>query len=860
MLTATKSGVALLLASLLSAGCGNSSFIGSGSASVFSISPTTLAGSSGGRFTIDGGDYSQVVGTDATLRIMALGGAMPFAGGSSATMELPVDIASATTVEGVMPPICVPGDSDVEVTFQLILPSGVETPMTGSTMTISGPRISGFLPITDLMCPGATFTVQGSGFGPVPGTATVTFRALSGATPFAGGTSSTLVVSGATITSDMEIEGLLSDPGVAGPVLAAVSVDLDCGATVTGGLAVVARFNVPTVTAFAPTATIGGPGVAFTVTGTGFEPVPGVATVTFTAPAPMTPFSNGTSATLVVPNATVDSATQVSGVSVDPAAVARVEATVTVTLACGKSATGGAGVVATFDKPGVEGIVEYEFVPHIAIDPSIVGVQPSGLDYSAIETRQVAGARVQAVRISDQTVLASTGTSPAGAYRLDVDSPDPIVIRVLAESHIGPPMKIVDNTNGNATWAFESGPLTVGASRRVQDLLATTGWDGAAYSGPRAAAPMSIFCTLRTAAVNLLNAVSPQPVLAPLEVRWSPANNQASAFWNGSYIMLRGADGIDTDEFDTHLLVHEWGHYFEATQSRSDSIGGQHFFGRAYDVSLAWGEGWASALAAILLDPDSVYSDTKGAGNAGGFQFDVEQRGAVFASASLGWFNEWTIWELVYDLADATNEGVWDSLSLGLSNLYRALAGGQANTDAFTTIYSFIETLKADNPADAAAIDTMCFQHAIVGSADRWGTGEINSRGIAANLPVYKTLTINAAPIATVLNRGGNNELESVKIFRFTGNGAAARLVTTSPVGDATNRFGWNVFRRGQSVLGVSNQYYWFTEPGAVGTSVSFATVAGEEYTIRLRHFGLPPYGGGGTPGTYAPTIQVVSP
>src|SRR5690606_24529964 len=40
-----------------------------------------------------------------------------------------------------------------------------------------------------------------------------------------------------------------------------------------------------------------------------------------------------------------------------------------------------------------------------------------------------------------------------------------------------------------------------------------------------------------------------------------------------------GNGGGDTDEFDAHVIAHEFGHYFEDRFSRSDSLGGSHFRG-----------------------------------------------------------------------------------------------------------------------------------------------------------------------------------------------------------------------------------------------------------------------------------------
>ena len=54
-----------------------------------------------------------------------------------------------------------------------------------------------------------------------------------------------------------------------------------------------------------------------------------------------------------------------------------------------------------------------------------------------------------------------------------------------------------------------------------------------------------------------------------------------------------------TDEYDDHVVVHEWAHYFEANFSRSDSIGGDHASDNVLDIRLAFGEGFGNAYSAM---------------------------------------------------------------------------------------------------------------------------------------------------------------------------------------------------------------------------------------------------------------------
>ena len=67
------------------------------------------------------------------------------------------------------------------------------------------------------------------------------------------------------------------------------------------------------------------------------------------------------------------------------------------------------------------------------------------------------------------------------------------------------------------------------------------------------------------------------------------------------------AGGIeDPDEYDDDIILHEFAHYFSHVWSRDNSPGGRHI-GDPVDPRLAWGEGLATGLSAMIRgDPDYV--------------------------------------------------------------------------------------------------------------------------------------------------------------------------------------------------------------------------------------------------------------
>lgn len=135
-------------------------------------------------------------------------------------------------------------------------------------------------------CGPHAFTITGQNFETVSGTtATVTFRAIApaGYFPFAAGSSDRASVT-ATVTSDTTITGFTPPIVICGVAAVTCEIDvmLESGvfATSTGVFTVV--INAPTIASITPNPIPAAIPTAFTVTGTGFGPVGGPATVRFT--------------------------------------------------------------------------------------------------------------------------------------------------------------------------------------------------------------------------------------------------------------------------------------------------------------------------------------------------------------------------------------------------------------------------------------------------------------------------------------------------------------------------------------------------------------------------------------------------
>ena len=384
----------------------------------------------------------------------------------------------------------------------------------------------------------------------------------------------------------------------------------------------------------------------------------------------------------------------------------------------------------------------------------------NGLDYDSISQAPIRGATIQAVDASGD-ILASGQTDDNGDYSLSVPNNTNLQIRVLSEIvQTGTPgfnVAVVDNTSENALYAAQGALLTSGTSNSIRNLNADSGWNGTQYISDtaRAAGPFAILDPIYDT-VTAFTAVDSDLVLPPIEMGWSPSNIAVSGNSNigqigtSSYvsngngtgmIFILGDENADTDEYDRHVITHEWGHYFEDLVSRADTIGGPHGLGDRLDARLALSEGFGNALSGIILD-DSVYRDSGGQGQAFGFGFDVESNNNL----NPGWFSEGSTQSIIYDIFDGDADGV-DNVALGLGPIYDALtAPTYINQPTFTTIYSLVDQIRAEAPGSVAGINAIVAGQSIV-VTDSEGTGETNNGGVPTALPVFHTLTVGGPAV-----------------------------------------------------------------------------------------------------------------
>ena len=354
-----------------------------------------------------------------------------------------------------------------------------------------------------------------------------------------------------------------------------------------------------------------------------------------------------------------------------------------------------------------------------------------------------------------ENLIDSTFTDDQGKYTLsNIPSNNDIKIRVYAkmEKQNKWNLKVIDNSNNDALYGVEGRFSNSGFSNSVRNLTAS--------ASDKSAPPFAILDSIYLA-MNKVYAVDSNVNFPALKVNWSTNNVNSGTYYDGvDNIVLQGDQQGDSDEYDDHIVIHEWGHFFERSFSRADNIGGSHGSNEHLDIRVAFGEGFGNALSAIVTD-DPLYFDTFG---SNGWNMNIERA----RHETPGWFSEASIQRILYDLYDSDNDGS-DTLSLGFKPLYKTLVNGQRNSPAFTSIFSFINELKKANPNATSKIDKITANEDIATIEDSYGSNRVSNLE-EGSLPLYRELTVDKTigNICSLNHYGSYNKLANHKYVRFT--------------------------------------------------------------------------------------------
>ena len=454
----------------------------------------------------------------------------------------------------------------------------------------------------------------------------------------------------------------------------------------------------------------------------------------------------------------------------------------------------------------LSGTLSFERVP--------LSAATNGLDYDNSFSEPIRAAEVELLDAAD-AVIGQTVADAQGRYSFDVPADTQVRVRVRAAIRAANfNFQVVDNTSNNALYTLQGGLQSVGGgANQTRDLFAASGWTGSAYTQTRAGAPFALLDTVYGSIQDFL-AIDPDINFPRFDILWSVNNRPergnvadgeigSSSFTisNGRpVIRIVGQANNDTDEYDPHVVTHEFGHYIENQLSRSDSIGGPHSLGSRLDPRVAFSEGWGNALSAILTG-DTIYRDSLGPSQSSGFSFDIENNGV----RNQGWYSEASVQSILYDIFDSRSDGP-DQLSLGLGPLYQTFVNpAYLQTEAAATIFSYADNfLRLNNNVDPNILSNMLDNEQIFGRGTE-GAGEINDGGLSTSLPVYRPVRSGGAPLTlcSVNNFGLFNRLGNRVFLTFdvanSGRFNFRMQRTSGPTGRDPD---FRIFDRGRVIAG----------------------------------------------------------
>jgi PKD repeat protein len=466
----------------------------------------------------------------------------------------------------------------------------------------------------------------------------------------------------------------------------------------------------------------------------------------------------------------------------------------------------------------VNGTISFERVPF----SNVLG---DGLDYNRTFTAPAREVEVSLIRASDGAVLQTGVTNTLGQYSLAAPLNTNVFVRARALSRPSAAqaatwnLRVLDNTSANALYVLDGSAFYSCVVNQTRNLTATTGWGGGlsgVYSGPRAAAPFAVLDTLYAATQFVITQGDAGVQFPALAAYWSEDNVPADGDFalgqigttsyvpagqdvpSGIYVL--GDAGNDTDEFDQHVVAHEFQHYIEDAVSRSDTIGGPHSLDERLDMRVAFSEGFANAFSGMVLD-EPVYRDSFGSSQGDDFYFDMESR----VTPAPGWYSEDSVQSIAWDLYDEAND---DAVAVGYAPMYSVFTDELRTGVPLTSLFAFNTALKTRPGIPVAQVNSLVEAQGVPGTSlgivsttmNAYATTETHS-GVSATsadlvLPVYTPLTLpgttrlcasSSIETADGTLTGTYNKLGNRRFVRFSLPAATAlNIVVSCPSSDAS--------------------------------------------------------------------------
>lgn len=345
-------------------------------------------------------------------------------------------------------------------------------------------------------------------------------------------------------------------------------------------------------------------------------------------------------------------------------------------------------------------------------------VTSAALNYSQTELMPGKGLVVKLLDASsNDAVLGTTATDASGAYTFSgVPASASLKVQVVAQIAetratgvtTGAQYNFMLRNNtaiGNAKplYMLTSSSFTSSGGADTQNLTAQLGFDtNGNVTGTRESAPFAILDVIYNA-VDKIKTADPNVTLSDLNIYWSTENRPGDGdkttgligtshfadSGNFPGVFILGKADVDTDEFDRGVLGHEFGHYLQFVASYSDNPGGSHGSNEFKDASLAYGEGFGTAIGG-LLSGSQFYADSSEAKQAQGMVQDLTQ--APASGQANGFYAENSVAYLLYKLGT----------QYGFTPFWKATTSLKTGHES-ATVFNFLDKFIASSNGAAAS-------------------------------------------------------------------------------------------------------------------------------------------------------------
>ena len=384
----------------------------------------------------------------------------------------------------------------------------------------------------------------------------------------------------------------------------------------------------------------------------------------------------------------------------------------------------------------LSGKVEYDFIP----------VNTRGLDFASKHPQPVRRAILMPLSNGSPIISPTTGspietmTDDEGTFTLDIPAGTTVTLRVFARTKalgylkdgVGGPSTehchgaMWDVWVGTSTPHFKDSNTTFAGTTTNASILAETLHDSVSYSS-RNGAPFALLDSILLGIEFVCQANTSLQYFPALHINWSEHNGGGVSFYQDdtSQLFILGVEDEDTDEYDRHVVLHEFGHYlldqlfgvsYDATVPglfwpiNAVHFGGKHDLDDMLDPVVAFSEGFGLAFAGMVLN-DPVYTDTYQ--DNGQITFTINLGQPPQPGAAQGIYNEHAVafflFQLQQNLGSFTN--IYDMLFHDMQQL-----PAPPNLHTFAAFYNEkfggasgnLSTLWSDRNLLNGAYDALC--------------------------------------------------------------------------------------------------------------------------------------------------------